>query len=58
LPREPSALGVFFKNFFAENLMAKIGGILLALGIIFLMSLVYNYIGNTMKIILGFAVGF
>lgn len=57
-PKEPGKVAKFLSEFFAENLMAKIGWILLTLWIIFLMSLVYSAVGPVMKIIIGFAVGF
>lgn len=53
-----STIGIFFKDFFAENLMAKIWGILLSLWMIFLMSLVYNEVWPITKIILGFIIWF
>lgn len=57
-PSEPSKIAKFFTEFFAENLLAKIGWILLALWIIFLMSLVYGIVWPVAKIIIGFAVWF
>jgi hypothetical protein len=53
-PQEPN----FLQRFFAENLLAKIGGILLFLGVLFLLQLVYTSIGPVGKILIGFAVGF
>jgi hypothetical protein len=45
-------------EFFAENLMAKIGWILLALWVIFLMSLVYAAVWPVAKIVIGFMLWF
>lgn len=58
VPKEPSKVAVFLREFFAENLMAKIGWILLAIGILFLMSLVYSLVWPVAKIIIWFAVWF
>ncbi len=46
------------KKFFSENLLAKIGGILLFLGVLFLLQLVYTSIGPVGKITIGFLVSF
>lgn len=51
---EPS----FIQKFFQENALAKIGGILLFLGVMFLLQLVYTAIGPVGKLMIGFAVGF
>lgn len=48
----------YIKSFFADNIMAKIWWILLALWIIFLMGLVYNLVGNIAKVIIGFLLWF
>ncbi len=53
-PREPN----FFEKFFAENVIAKIGGILLFLGVLFFLWLVYDSAGPVGRIIIGFAIGF
>lgn len=53
-----SKLQIFLKDFFAENLIAKIGWILLALWVIFFMSLIYTLVWEIAKIIIGFAVWF
>lgn len=58
IPEEPSKIAQFLSDFFAENLMSKIGWILLALWIIFLMSLVYTSVWPVLKIIIWFAVWF
>lgn len=57
-PEEPSKIAIYIKNFFAENILAKIGSILVFLGVVFLMSLIWNQIPNVGKIIIGFAIGF
>lgn len=48
----------FVKKFFRENALAKIGGILLFLGVLFLLQLIYTVIGPIGKLMIGFAVGF
>lgn len=53
-PKEPN----FLQKFFAENALAKIGGILLFLGVLFLLQLVYTAIGPVGKLLIGFAIGF
>lgn len=53
-PHEPN----FIQKFFQENALAKIGGILLFLGVMFLLQLVYTAIGPIGKLIIGFAIGF
>jgi hypothetical protein len=53
-PKEPG----FIQKFFAENALAKIGGILLFLGVLFLLQLVYTIIGPIGKLMIGFALGF
>ncbi len=57
-PSEPSKIWLFLNEFFAENVMAKIGWILLALWVIFLMGLVYNLVWPVEKIIIWFALWF
>lgn len=56
--KEESWVSSFLSEFFAENLMAKIWGILLALWIIYLMSLVYNMVGPVLKILIWFILWF
>ncbi|PLX22216.1 hypothetical protein C0584_00490 [Candidatus Parcubacteria bacterium] len=46
-----------FQQFFAENALAKIGGILLFLGVLFLLKLVYTVIGPIGKLMIGFMIG-
>ena len=53
-PKEPNAI----QRFFSENLLAKVGGILLFLGVLFLLKLVYGAIGPVGKLCIGFAIGF
>ncbi|OIP53681.1 hypothetical protein AUK10_02105 [Candidatus Gracilibacteria bacterium CG2_30_37_12] len=52
--QEPS----FIEKFFAENALAKIGGILLFLGVLFFLSLIFTALGPVGKIIIGFMTGF
>jgi MFS family permease len=47
----------FMEKFFAENALAKIGGIILFLGVLFLLKLVYTVIGPIGKLMLGFSIG-
>ncbi|MDD2909235.1 MAG: DUF2339 domain-containing protein, partial [Candidatus Gracilibacteria bacterium] len=54
VPSEPN----FIEKFFAENALAKIGGILLFLGVLFFLSLLYTSAGPVAKIIIGFITGF
>lgn len=56
--QEPSKIAVYLKEFFAENIMAKIGWILLALWVIFLMSLVYTKVWEVAKVMIWFALWF
>lgn len=53
-PKEPG----LFEKFFSENLLAKVGGILLFLGVLFLLQLVYTKIGPVGKLLVGFSIGF
>ena len=55
---EPSDLELYIKKFFSENLLAKIGSILVFLWVVFLMSLLWSEISATGKIIIGFIIGF
>ena len=55
---EPSAFEMYMKKFFSENILAKIGSILVFLWVVFLMSLIWNQIPDTLKVIIGFAIGF
>lgn len=48
----------FFHKFFKENVLAKIGGILLFLAVLFLLQLVYTRIGPIGKLLVGFFIGF
>lgn len=58
ISREPSKIWLFLKDFFAENLMAKIGWILLSLWAMFFMYLVYNVVWDVAKVMIGFALWF
>lgn len=51
---EPNIIQAFFQ----ENALAKIGGILLFLSVVFLLQLVYTHIGPIGKLMIGFAFGF
>lgn len=53
--KEPLKFYLYMKDFFSENIIAKIWWILLALGILFLMWLIYNYVWPVAKIIIWFA---
>ncbi len=57
-PSEPSKIWIFLSEFFAENVMAKIGWILLALWVLFLMGMVYNWVWPVAKILIWFALWF
>jgi hypothetical protein len=46
------------QSFFKDNALAKIGGILLFLAVVFLLQLVYNRIGPIGKLMIGFSFGF
>ncbi len=48
----------FLQKFFAENALAKVGGILLFLGVLFLLKLVYAEIGPIGKLLIGFMIAF
>lgn len=50
--------GQVIKGFFAENLLAKVGSILVFLGVLFLLSLVWSTLGAVHKVLLGFVIGF
>ncbi len=52
-PKPPN----FIQRFFAENVLAKVGGILLFLGVLFLLKLVYSAIGPVGKLLIGFGIG-
>ncbi len=52
-PKEPSAFSKAIQWFFSENLLAKIGWILLFLGVLFFLNLIYTSVGPVAKIIIG-----
>lgn len=53
-PKEPGV----FEKFFAENLIAKIGGIILFIGVLTFLVGIYSVIGPVAKITIGFIIGF
>ncbi len=55
---EESKLRIYIKNFFAENALAKIGGILLFLGAMFFVSLIYIWVWWIGKLIIWLLFGF
>ena len=57
-PSEPSAFSIYIKKFFSENILAKIGAILVFLWVVFFMSIFWIIIPATWKIIIGFLIGF
>ena len=57
-PSEPSKFEIAFKNFFAENLLAKLGGILVFLGVLFLLISIYSVIWAVWKLIIWFGIWF
>ena len=48
----------FIAKFFSENLLAKVGGILVFLWVLFFLSIVYSWVGPMAKLIIWFMVGF
>lgn len=55
---EPSKFALAVKAFFSENLLAKLGWILVFLGVLFLLSLVYTKIWAIWKLMIWFAIWF
>jgi len=55
---EPSKFELAIKSFFAENLLAKLWGILVFLWVLFLLSLVYTAIWPVWKLIIWFSIWF
>lgn len=55
---EPSKFALAVKTFFSENLLAKLGWILVFLGVLFLLSLVYSAIWPIWKLIIWFWIWF
>lgn len=51
--KQSSEPGIFQK-FFAENLLAKLGWILVFLGVLFFLSLIYTIVGPVAKMLIGF----
>ena len=54
IPSKPN----FIQSFFKENALAKIGGILLFLAVLFFLQLIYTIIGPIGKVMVGFLFGF
>ncbi len=48
----------FLEKFFAENALAKIGGIFLFLGVLFFLSIIFAALGPVGRIVIGFIAGF
>lgn len=57
-PKKENIIFKNIKNFFKENLLAKIGSILVFLWVLFLFSLVWNVLPSLWKIIIGFIIWF
>ena len=55
---EPSKVEIYIKQFFSENILAKLWAILVFLWVLFLMSLIWNEIPSVWKIIIGFVIWF
>lgn len=45
-------------KFFGENIIAKVGGVIVFIGVFFLLTVIYAQIGPVMKMIGGFIIGF
>lgn len=50
-------VGDAISKFFSENLLAKLGGILVFLGVFFFLALIYTIVGPVTKMLIGFAIG-
>ncbi len=58
-PKKPEVhVPGFFEKFFAENALAKIGGIFLFLGVLFFLGIIVSALGPVGRIIIGFIAGF
>lgn len=55
---KPSKLSIAIKNFFSENLLAKLGWILVFMWVLFFLSLIYTSIWAVWKLIIWFLVWF
>lgn len=55
---KPLYITTLLTKFFSENILAKIGAMLVFIGVVFLMSLIWNQIPAIWKLILGFTIGF
>lgn len=56
--KEKSQFEIYVTKFFSENLLAKIGSILVFLWVVFLMSLIWNQIPSIVKILIWFFIWF
>lgn len=55
---KPSKFEIAVKKFFSENLLAKLGWVLVFLWVLYLLSLVYSSIWNVWKLIIWFGIWF
>ena len=56
--KQKSQFEIYMSKFFSENLLAKIGSILVFLWVVFLMSLIWNQIPSIVKILIWFFIWF
>lgn len=47
----------FISKFFSENLLAKVGGILVFLGVLFFLTLIYSVVWPIVKMVIGLLIG-
>lgn len=57
IPKEPSVVMTWIRNFFSDRPLAKVGGILLFLGALFFLYLVFDAVGPVGKVLIGLAFG-
>lgn len=58
VPQENDLKPNFIEEFFSENLLAKLWGIIVFIGVLFFLSVIYSIIGPVWKMIIGFAIWF
>lgn len=58
IPEEPSKLWLWIQSFFSDRPLAKIWGILLFLGALFLLWLIFIWIGPVWRVLMGIWFGF